>query len=165
MATTKLERIDRTIDSLTGEILAEHTKIIDLKPMEQEPDYVKFYIEDMGRMMGLQDGHRSILLYVAASVSYDGTLSMTNYRKGRIACTLGCSKRSIDNAISEFVKQGILVRIARGEYELDPHLFARGRWVDIRQRRLKFSAKITYSPTTGRTIETEVSEDTPENAE
>jgi hypothetical protein len=157
MAVTKLERIDRTINALTGEVLEQRQKIIDLKPMEQEPDYVKLYIEDIGRMMGLQDGHRSILLYVAASVSYDGMLSMTSYRKSRIASTLGCSKRSIDNAISEFVRQGILIRVARGEYELDPHLFAKGRWVDIRQRRLEFTAKITYNPKGGRTIETEVS--------
>jgi hypothetical protein len=113
MATTKFERTDRTINVLTGEVLAEHRNIIELKPMQQEPDYIKLYIEDIGRMMGLQDGYRSILLYVAASVSYDGVLSMTSYRKSRIASMLGCSKRSVDNAISEFAKQGILVRIAR----------------------------------------------------
>ena len=161
MAVTRLERTDRTIDGLTGELLAERKKIIDLKPMEQEPDYIKLYIEDIGRMVGLQDGHRSILLYVAASVAYDGILSLTSYRKSRIALTVGCSTRSIDNAISEFVKQGILIRIARGEYELDPHLFAKGRWIDIRQRRLEFTAKITYGRK-GRTIETEVNDKTVE---
>lgn len=121
-----------------------------------EPDYIKLYIDDIGRMMGLQDGHRSILLYVAASVAYDGILSLTSYRKTRIAALLGCSVRSIDNAISEFVKQKILIRVARGEYELDPHLFAKGRWMEIRERRMKFMAKIIYGGAEGRIIETEV---------
>jgi hypothetical protein len=98
------------------------------------------------------------LLYVAASVAYDGVLSLTAYRKSRIALTLGCSTRSIDNAITEFVKQGILIRLARGEYELDPHLFAKGRWLDIRQRRLEFITKIIYGAN-GRKIETVVSEE------
>ena len=156
MAMSKIQRTERTVDGVTGEVLGERHNIIELKPIEPEPNYIKLYIDDIGRMMGLQDGHRSILLYVAASVAYDGILSLTSYRKTRIAALLGCSVRSIDNAISEFVKQKILVRVARGEYELDPHLFAKGRWMEIRERRMKFMAKIIYGGSEGRTIETEV---------
>ena len=115
---------------------------------------MKQYIEDLGRLLNLQSGHRDILFYVAASAAHDGLVSMTTLRKSRIASTLKCSTRSIDNAISEFVKREILLRVGRAEYELNPHLFAKGRWKEIRERRLPFTTRITYSAERGRTIET-----------
>lgn len=133
--------------------------------IESELEHIKLYIEQLGQILGLQDSYRSILLHIAASVPDDGILSMTRYRKNRIASAVGCANRNIDNAISALIKNKILIRVARGEYELNPSLFAKGRWAELRRNKLRFTATITYSPVTGRTIETEVSEDTPENAE
>lgn len=152
---SNLERIDTTVDQLTGEILSQRKQVIELRKMEPEPNYIKLYIDDLARLVGLQEGHRSILPYVAASVGYDGFISLSAGRKARIAITAGCSVKSINNAITEFVKCGILARVGRGEYELDPHLFAKGEWRNIRERRLRFMTKITYSEE-GRHIETEV---------
>jgi hypothetical protein len=73
-------------------------------------------------------------------------------RKARIAMTAGCSLKSVNNAITEYVKAGILIRAGRAEYELNPHLFAKGEWRSIRERRSSFTAKINYS-SSGRTIE------------
>jgi len=52
-----------------------------------------------------------------------------------------------------------MLRVGRAEYELNPYLFAKGKWKAIRERRQEFRAKITYGPK-GRTIETEVSGET-----
>ena len=150
------ERVETTVDTLSGEVLQEKKNIIAFNPVPPEPAYVKLYIDDLGKLLDLQGGHRDILLYVAANVAYDGLVSMTAMRKSRIAATLKCSVRSIDNAITEFVRRKILLRVGRAEYELNPALFAKGNWRDIRERRLKFSAKISYSPELGRTIETVV---------
>lgn len=149
---SKFERIETVVDGVTGECLSEQRNVITISPLPPEPAYVKMYIEDLGKLLDLQSGHRDILLYVAATVAYDGLVSMTSLRKSRIAAVLKCSIRSIDNAITEFVKRGILLRVGRAEYELNPHLFARGNWKEIRERRLSFTAKISYS-STGRTIE------------
>ena len=92
----------------------------------------------------------------AATVAYDGLVSMTTLRKNRIAAALKCSNRSIDNAICEFVKREILLRVGRAEYELNPHLFAKGSWKEIRERRMQFTTRITYSAERGRTIETTI---------
>lgn len=148
------EKVETVVDVLSGEILSERKNVIAFNPVPPEPAYVKLYIDDLGKLLELQSGHRDILLYVAANVAYDGLVSMTAMRKSRIAATLKCSVRSIDNAITEFVKRGILSRVGRAEYELNPGLFAKGSWKEIRERRLKFSARITYSPESGRTIET-----------
>ncbi|MCX7114077.1 MAG: hypothetical protein NTX45_29200 [Proteobacteria bacterium] len=81
---------------------------------------------------------------------------MTTLRKSRIAATLKCSNRSIDNGITEFAKREILPRVGWAEYELNPHLFAKGGWKEIRERRLQFTTRITYSAEHGRTMETTV---------
>jgi hypothetical protein len=150
------ERVETVVDVLTGELVSERKNVISFNPMPPEPAYVKLYIEDLGKLLDLQSGHRDILLHVATNVAYDGLVSMTTMRKNRIAAVLKCSIRSIDNAITEFVKREILTRVGRAEYELNPHLFAKGSWKEIRERRLKFTAKITYSAEQGRTIETSV---------
>jgi hypothetical protein len=153
---SKFERVQTIVDGLTGECLSEQRNVITFNPLPPEPAYVKLYIEDLGKLLDLQSGHRDILLYVAATVAYDGLVSMTTLRKKRIAAVLKCSIRSIDNAITEFVKREILLRVGRAEYELNPHLFAKDSWKEIRERRLQFTTRITYSAERGRTIETTI---------
>jgi hypothetical protein len=130
-----------------------------VRPLPKEPEYIKLYVEDIARLFHLQSGHQEILLYVAASVDYEGIVSLTAGRKERIAVTCACSVKSVNNAIGEYVKAGILKRIARGDYELDPKLFAKGEWRNIRDRRLKFRTVYEYSPKGGRTVTTEVKAD------
>ena len=150
---SKVERIHTITNGLTGEVISEQKNVVNIRPMEAEPAYIKMYIEDIARIFGLQHGHQEILYYVAASVDYEGIVSLAIGRKARIAATIGCSVKSIDNAIGEYVKHNILHRVGRGEYELDPKLFAKGEWRNIRDRRLAFTATITYSMTGGREIE------------
>lgn len=149
---SRLERIETNTDGLTGEILSQSKKVIELTKLEAEPDYVKMYVADLSNLVGLKEGHGRILPFIASSVGYDGFISLAGGRKARIAMTAGCSLKSVNNAITEYVKAGILIRAGRAEYELNPHLFAKGEWRNIRERRLSFTAKINYS-SAGRTIE------------
>lgn len=142
---SKIERIHTITNNLTGEVISEQKNVVNIRPMEAEPAFIKLYIEDLGRLFRLQQGHQEILMYVAASVDYEGVVSLAIGRKARIAATVGCTVKSVDNAIGEYVKHGILSRIGRGEYELDPKLFAKGEWRNIRERRSNFKAVITYS--------------------
>ena len=149
---SRLERIETNTNALTGEILSQSKKVIELTKLEAEPDYVKMYVADLSNLVGLKEGHGRILPFIAASVGYDGFISLAGGRKARIAMTAGCSLKSVNNAITEYVRAGILIRAGRAEYELNPHFFAKGEWRNIRERRLSFTAKINYS-SAGRTIE------------
>jgi len=147
---SKFEKVTERIDE-NGEI-QRTAEIINIKPMPPEPAYVKLYIDDIGRMSGLQSSHVEILTYVAAIVDYDGIVTLNARRKGCIAATVNCSTKTIDNAITEYVKHGIVRRIGRAEYELNPSLFAKGEWRNIRERREAFSLHVTYSATEGRRV-------------
>lgn len=145
------EQIERTVDQ-DGVCIDEKTKIINLRPFEQEPEYIKLYIEDLGRLNSLTPACTEILLYVAANVDYDGFVSLTTHRLARISLTCGCAPKTIRNAISEFVKSGLLLRVGRAEYELNPSFFAKGKWRKIRERRLAFNLRLGYSEKQGRTM-------------
>jgi len=152
---SRIERIVERIDE-DGEVQRSAT-ITHITKLPQEPDYIKLYVDDIGYLMGLQAGHRDVLLYVAASVGYDGFLTLTLARKSRIAATVGLSVKTVNNAIFEFVKQGILRREGRSEYELNPAMFAKGEWAKIRERREAFSLRVSYSQLGRRIISTEKS--------
>ncbi len=155
-----IEKTESVIDNSTGEVLSQQSKIIHVRPIDPEPDYIKLYIGDLGRLNSLTPAATEILLYIAATVDYDGFVSLTAHKKARIALTCGCSPKTIRNAIVEYVKSGLLTRVGRAEYELNPHLFAKGKWRTIRERRKKFISKIVYGGPEGRVIETEALEET-----
>lgn len=149
----KLERRQTEYDQQTGEILSDVSNVISIKRLPEEPPYIKMYIEDLGRIMGLtRASERDILLYVAACVAYDGVVSLTARRRAQIAITTGLNEKTIRNAITEFCKLEILRRVGRGEYELNPHLFARGDWATIRERREAFSFTTVYDAKNGRMV-------------
>lgn len=142
----KVVTTNRTTDSLTGEILSESSNVHSINKLPPEPDYIKLYVSEIGRLHGLQAGHRDILLYVASMVAYDGTVYLNPRRKGQIAATLKISPKSIDNALSEFVKTGLLNRLCRSDFELNPFLFGKGDWKTIRERRESFVARLRFGP-------------------
>jgi len=150
-----IEKVERVVDHATGEIVSHESKVINIRRMDAEPEYIKMYVDDLGRLKKLTPAATEILLYIAAAVDYEGFVSLTAHRKARIALTCGVSAKTIKNAIIEYVRSGVLIRVGRAEYELNPYLFAKGKWRDIRDRRQEFFARITYSPAQGRTIETE----------
>lgn len=142
----EVQRIDED-----GEVHRSAT-VTTITKLPKEPDYIKLYIDDIGHLMGIQEGHRSILLYIAASVGYDGFVTLTLARKSRIAATVGMAVKTVDNAISALVKADILRREGRCEYELNPSLFARGDWAHIRERREAFNLNIAYSKSGRRVV-------------
>lgn len=136
----------RAVDGLTGEVLQERSNVFSIEKLPAEPEYIKLYVTEIGRLHGLKSGHRHILLYVASMVAYDGSVVLNVRRKAQIAATLKISTKSIDNALSEFVKTGLLIRLGRSDFELNPFLFGKGDWKSIRERREAFVARLRFGP-------------------
>lgn len=136
----------RVVDELEGTVLSETSNVLSIKKLPREPDYIKLYVDEIGGLHGLQAGHRDILLYVASLIGYDGTVLINARRKAQIAITLDIAPKSIDNALSELVKKGLLKRLGRGDFEPNPFIFGRGEWDKIRQRRESFVSRVRFGP-------------------
>lgn len=142
----KLERSEQTIDHLTGEITKHTSTVVQLNKLPPEPEYIKLYVDDIGKLHGLSPTHREVLLYVAAASGYDGIATISARRKAAIALTIGGSVKTVSNALTECLKAGLLRRVAHGEYEPNPYVFGRGSWAEIRERRQRFVASFVYGP-------------------
>ena len=46
------------------------------------------------------------------------------------------SVKTITNALNLMVKKGILYRVSRAKYQLNPWLFGKGKWTDIHELRM-----------------------------
>ncbi len=130
-------------DHDTGEVRSEERTTITRLP--QEPAYVKLYIEDLGRILDLPTGPRDVLYSLLRKVDYDGMISMTSGGRKRIAETHKIKEQSVSNYLTMLVKKEVLKIVARGEYELNPHLFAKGDWDSIYRRRGEFKMTVTYT--------------------
>lgn len=130
-------------DHDTGVVRSEERTTITRLP--QEPAYVKLYIEDLGRILDLPNGPRDILYSLLRKLDYDGLISLTSGGRKRIAEAHGIKEQSVSNYLTMLVKKEVLKNVARGEYELNPHLFAKGDWDSIYRRRGNFKMTVTYT--------------------
>lgn len=151
---SRVERTETQVDGLSGEVLSRKTNVITLKALPQEPPYIKLYVDDIGKLYGLKPSTREVLLYVAAAAGYDGIATISARRKASIALTVKTSVAVVSNALTECVKAGLLRRVAHGEYEPTPHLFGKGSWAEIRERREKFVVSYVYGEEGREVLET-----------
>ena len=157
-----IEKRERIIDKLTGELLLDKTNVVDIYKMPNEPAYVKFYIDDLASLQKLTAGETQILLYVAACADYKGMIALPAGIKKRIASSASCSDGAVNNSVNKFCKNNILRKEGGGLYELNPDFFARGKWREIRERRKEFYTTTTYRRDGTKEVETNVIEALPD---
>jgi hypothetical protein len=138
------------VDYQTGEVSrTSDSRVINLP---QEPPYVKMYIDDVGRLLDVPAGPRMVLYQLARRLDYEGYISLTPAGRERIAKACDIGVRTMSNYLTDLCKAGIIRHAGRGEYEMNPHLFAKGDWKDIAKRRLDFELSIHYSADGKKTI-------------
>lgn len=136
MGTKKVTRQETktVIDHETGEII----KTDDLKSyaVESEPNYVKMYIEDIGKLKDVPPASNDVLGVLVRNMSYGNMVVMIKPIKDKIKEETGLSLNTINKSIQNLYKAGILIRQSRSVYIVDPTLFAKGKWEDIKKLRL-----------------------------
>jgi hypothetical protein len=118
----------------TGELLKESTTTS--KSVETEPDFVKLYLDDVLRLSNLPTVSNTILNQMLRYMNYENVITVTKFQKENIAQRLGVKVNTIEHAIGKFVKEGILTKVASGNYVANPYLFGKGKWANLRKLRL-----------------------------
>lgn len=117
------------------------------KRYEDEPEYIKLYLDTVLYISDLPKGYNSILLAFLNHMSY---ASVKNNEKGQliyvnssmkknIANDLGVSVARLNQALTDFVKGEIFYRVDRGTYQVNPYLFGKGDWQDIKEIRMNIT--------------------------
>jgi hypothetical protein len=122
------------IDAKTGEIIATEQTTISYG--EKEPAYVKLYVDDVVRLVGLPPSTTTVLMEIIGNIGYQNIFAAYAPVKRMICKTLDININTLNKAIQNLYQKGILLRVERGVYIVDPNLFARGKWEDIKTLRL-----------------------------
>lgn len=86
-------------------------------------------------------------------MDYENMITLTSRSKKEIAERVGIKMQTFDNYLRKLVDAEIFKRIGRGEYKVNPNLFARGDWTDISRQRDEWMLTITYKANGTRQIE------------
>jgi biotin operon repressor len=135
----------------TGEVIK--TARTEIAMFESEPAYVKLYLNDLCRMNGLNNSQQKILNALVKNMGYNNVLPSYKPVKEMIAESLGMPYNTLNEGIKELHKKGIIIRKARGFYIMDPNLFGRGSWNDVKKIRMV----IEYNADGTKSINTEIS--------
>ena len=108
MATARVLTSTKTthLDYSTGEVLS--TEDVSVVRIPREPPYVKMYIEDLSRIVGLSSGAQSVLFELASKIDYEGIVTITKGTRNRIAERTGLKEPTVRNRISDLVAAGIM---------------------------------------------------------
>jgi hypothetical protein len=155
---SKVVRIERVtqVDHETGEVTRE--SMVQSTGFMSEPPYIKMYLDDLSQILDIPSGPRAVLDLMLLKLDYEGYITLSTRYRRQMAETLGIQDQSLRNCINRLVKSNIISNSGRGEYQVNPFLFARGDWKRVCEMRQDFTLKITYSETGGRRIETDTVE-------
>lgn len=134
-----------TIDRETGEVVSERTVTYDVMPASDEPDYVKLYVRAwvvFKGMHGINPTDSDVLAALLQYMSYaqNGQIVYTSAAMKRVITEqLHCSMGAVNNALTRLAKHGVLKRVDRGAYQVNPELVGKGPWADIKRLRATFS--------------------------
>lgn len=131
------------VDYETGEVKKHLSSRV--FTLHQEPPYVKMYIDDVGKLLDVPAGPRAVLYQLARRIDYEGFISLTAAARERVAKACDINVRTMNNYLTQLSQSGILKHSGRGEYEMNPNLFAKGDWKDIAKRRQDFELTVRYN--------------------
>lgn len=125
---------EEILDSETGEIIRRKKFTSTL--IEKEPPHVKIYLEDIAKINDLPPAASKVLNILVQNMGYNNMVPMLKPFKEVICHSLDIKMNTLEKVIALLKEKHILHTFSRGLYILDPYLFAKGRWEDIKNLRL-----------------------------
>jgi len=120
------------------------------KYTSNEPNFVKLYLEDISYLSNLHLSSADLLYYLLDYVKYnENMIYLNSYIKKNICKEMGISGSTLNNRLSLLNKKNVIIRKGQGSYLLNPFLFGKGDWKNIKEMRdANIELKITYNAKT-----------------
>jgi predicted transcriptional regulator len=77
-------------------------------------------------------------------MDFDNVILLNSRRKKEIAQAVKIKIQTFDNYLQRFIETDIFRRIGRGEYRVNPNLFAKGEWEKVLKRRDEWELTVRY---------------------
>lgn len=120
---------------------------------EKEPNYVKLYTDDISRLFQLPSSASDVLSCLVKYMTYKTNIVVLyGPVKTAICKELNMQKNTLNKAIDNLFKKGLIIRVSHACYMIDPQLFGKGSWSDVSSMRMM----IQYDEKGNKTIKTEL---------
>ena len=140
MKPTKRVLREEVVEDADGKVTSRKTTL----EFSKEPAYVKLYFDCLGvyiKNEGLTSSLNEMLIEVLKRSSYaeEGQIvHLDKFTKEQVCKATGKSMERMKQAIRTWEKNGILTRVNRGVYEVNPFIFGKGDWRNIAKLRATF---------------------------
>lgn len=132
----------RIIDDATGEVLDETTQVTTRElRFEQEPDYVKLYIETLSVFRDMKQTSGKVfyeLVKLMSYAEYEQLVYLNPTLRKNIQKNLGIKQSMFDKSLKELRDKGLIKKVANNTFSVNPCYVGRGKWKDIRRLRATF---------------------------
>jgi len=131
---TIYEKTKEVVD-VNGNVKLSQTVTKSILP--REPEFVKIYLRTVLVISDLPTTLHPVLLKLLELMTYAGgknggqIIVITQLQKKEICEELNIKPSTLAHAITDFVKTGILTRLERSNYQVNPYYFGKGDWKDI----------------------------------
>lgn len=142
-------KVREIVNVETGEVFGTTAERISYSA---EPDYIKMYLDDLGRLNGLTGTENTCLRILLRKMNWDNEIYIHKKMREDISKELNITRSSFYRYIDTYINGGILMKVSTNLYLFNPNLFAKGSWNDISKLRMT----IEYSKE-GRIIKTNFS--------
>ncbi len=141
MENVRITKVNTKIvtDSRSGEIMETEQSTTSVLP--REPDFVKMYVNDIGKMFDLTKSDDKVLFCITKHMTFSNLVYLVMPVKKMIMAELKMPLNTLNDSIRNLSDSGIMQRQAHGVYLINPNLFAKGKWEDI----VKIRMAIEYS--------------------
>lgn len=146
----QLDRKETIVDLETGEVKQEISTTSNRYNIETEPDYVKLYIKDLSRIIGLSNTDNNVVLNLLRNMNYDNIIALNAYTRTQMCEQMKIKPNTLSHILCKLIEKNILKKLGANTYEMNPYLYGKGKWENIRQLRMTF----TYDKD-GRAVEME----------
>lgn len=127
-----------TKNHLTGEI--EEDESLKRIKVPIEPNYVRLYFNGLMMLTEITKNEMKTLCAILNCTNFQNTIELTATKRKNIINKLGTTEGNFNKNLSNLVKSQLIKRIGIGEYLLNPFVFGKGQWKDIRKLREEHEA-------------------------
>jgi hypothetical protein len=153
-----IKRTTSTVDS-AGNV--QKTEVTLVNRLPKEPEFVKLYTNNLHLLTGLHHRDIMILNHLIVQMGYDGILNLNSTIKRDICIRVELFQRDGKGAGRELLRDGddnpipslngfnmslvrlqqrmVLIRMGQSQYMVNPFLYAKGLWSDVKKLQQKVS--------------------------
>lgn len=137
----KIERVQKTQIVEDGQVKLDINTTTIVKKVKNPEQFIQVYLEDMKGMLEIDNGtHLKVLFlmwrdcqYNSPSKNEGNVVTVLKEDKEKWMNEIGCSLKTVNNAITALKAQGLLIYKSRARYILNPKFFFKGPIKDRQQ--------------------------------